>query len=315
MNDPQVTTPPADPPAAPPATAPAAAAPTNGATAPANGTANTAESWARPDWREAFAKNRGGDEKLVNRLSRYASPDAALDALVSVQNKISANELRLNTPFPANGTDEQKAEWRRGAGVPESPDKYAIELGNGLVIGEEDKPFVESFLKAAHNVNLPNDKVNGLLSWYFKDLVEGETQKRQELDEQVREKADDQLHVEWGADYRKNKALIEAYLDSGPSGLKERLFSARLGDGTPLASDVEILRWLADRAREFNPTISLVPGDPSAAAKTIADELATIKAMMPNRSSEYWKGPKAPQLQARYRELVAASQKVAQRAA
>jgi hypothetical protein len=290
------------PPPDPVDTSAAAAPPPAAAPAPA---AN--ESWARPDWRESYAKQRGGDDKLVNRLSRYASPDAALDALVSMQTKLSAGELRVSTPFPVNGTDDQKAEWRRGNGIPDKPENYKIDLGGGLVVGEEDKPVVDSFLKAAHASNLPASQVNSLLKWYFTDLVEGETAKRHELDQRVAQEVDDKLHVEWGQEYRKNKVLIEAYIDgSGPPGLKDMLFSARLADGTPLASNLEVLRWLADRAREFNPTLALVPGDPSMAGKTIGDEMANLQAQMANKNSEYWKGPKAQQLQERYRKLLEA---------
>jgi len=281
---------------------------------PAGADPQQQQGWARPDWREAYAKGRGGDDKLVSRLSRYASPDAALDALVSMQTKLSAGELRVTSTFPVNGTDEQKAEWRRGNGVPEAPDKYKIELGNGIVVGEEDKPTVDSFLKAAHAANLPGAQVNSLLKWYFDDLVQGETAKMHEADQRAAQQVDDQLHVEWGADYRKNKTLIEAYIDSsGPPGLRDTLFGARLSDGTPLASNLEVLRWLADQARAYNPTLALVPGDPSTAVKTITDEIANLQAMMANKQSDYWKGPKAQQLQARYRELLGARDRLPQR--
>ena len=103
------------------------------------------------------------------------------------------------------------------------------------------------------------------------------------------------------------------YIDSsGPPGLKDALFSARLADGPPLASDVGVLRWLADRAREYNPTLALVPGDPASAAKTIGEEVANLQALMGKKDSEYWKGPKAQQLQERYRKLLEAKERLSQ---
>lgn len=307
MPDAQVADTPTQEPVSTPDPSQAAAPPPAAAPAPA---AN--ESWARPDWRESYAKVRGGDDKLVNRLSRYSSPDAALDALVSMQTKLSAGELRVSTPFPANGTEEQKTEWRRGNGIPDKPENYKVELGGGLVVGEQDKPIVDSFLKAAHASNVPASQVNALLKWYFTDLMEGETAKIHDQDMRVAQEVDDRLHTEWGPEYRKNKILIESYLDSGPPGLKDMLFTARLADGTPLASNLEVLRWLADRAREFNPTLALVPGDPTTAAKTIGEELTNLQAMMGKKDSEYWKGPKSQQLQARYRQLVDARDRLSQ---
>lgn len=280
---------------------------------PASPASPAPSSWPT-DWRESFAKSRN-DEKLAARLGRYASPEAALDALVSVQNKISAGELRSHSPFPAQGTPEEQAKWRQSAGIPEAPEKYEVKLDEGLVLGDEDKPVVDAFLKAAHKANLPSGAVNDLLRWYFGDVVEGEVARRQDLDEKVRQEVDDKLHVEWGQDYRKNKMIIEAYLDSGPPGVKDLLFGARLADGTPLASNLEVLRFLADKGREFNPTIHLVPGDPTTAAQAITSEISNLQAMMGNKSSEYWKGPKAESLQARYRELLDAKTRISQRAA
>jgi hypothetical protein len=237
-----------------------------------------------------------------------------LDALISVQNKISAGELRSNAPFPDKGTPEQQIEWRRMQGLPEAPEKYQIKLGDGLVVGDEDKPIVDSFLKAAHSANMPEGQVNSLLKWYFDEVVEGEQARRHEADEKVRTEVDQSLKQEWGQDYQKNKMIIEAFLDSGPPGIKDALFGARLADGTPLASNLDVLRFLADKGREYNPTITVVPGDPTTVQKTIVDELSNIQAMMGNRQSDYWKGPKSEILQKRYRELVEARDRINQRA-
>lgn len=282
---------------------PPVAAPAPVETPPATPAPPPPAAWPE-DWRDRYTASRGGDEKLKNRLSRYSSPESALDALMSVQAKISAGELRSNTPFPAAGTVEQQNEWRRNAGVPEAPDKYQVQLPNGLVVGDDDKPIIDKFLKAAHASNLPGSHVNSILNWYFTDVVEGQQADRHAKDEEVRIRTEEQLRTEWGGDYQNNKRVIEAYLDSGPPGLKDLLFNARLADGTPVASHPDILRFLSDRGRELNPVLPMVPGDHQTQAQTVGARLDALRVMMGNKNSEYWKGPKADKLQAEYRQML-----------
>jgi len=97
------------------------------------------------DWRQNYAD---GDEKMAKRLERYSSPKNALDALVAAQNKISSGEMQ--TTLKADATDEERADWRETNGVPATPDGYEVNLFDGLVVGEADKPMVDSFLESAH---------------------------------------------------------------------------------------------------------------------------------------------------------------------
>lgn len=273
---------------------------------------NSASIW--PDkWRETYVQSRNGDDKLLNRLNRYSDPQAALDALISVQNKISAGELRTNNPYPQKGTPEQQAEWRRIAGIPESSDKYELKLSDGLVVGEEDRPVIDSFLKQAHEKNMSPEQVSAVVDWYYKDLERAKADLAQR-DQEIANQLEDTLRQEWGNDYRKNKTIIEAFLDSGPEGTKNAVFESRLADGTPLMSDINVLRWLANAAREANPTIGLVPGEGAGQVKALDDEIAdlTRASAAPKGTPEhqkYWKGGGSDRLH----ELLQAKERLASR--
>jgi hypothetical protein len=117
----------------------------------------------------------------------------------------------------------------------------------------------------------------------------------------------------WGGDYRKNKAMIEAFLDMGPAGTKASLFSARLPDGTPLASHPGILQFLSDRSREVIDAATIVPAEGAAMAQSVETEMNAIKGLMADKNSKYWKGQEAEKLQARFRELAQAQEKLAAR--
>ncbi len=257
------------------------------------------------NWREDYVKERKGDDKMLNRLKRYASPEAALDALISVQNKIHAGELTSKTEFPEQGTPEEQAAWREQHGVPEKPDGYELKLADGLVPGEDDQPMIESFMERAHKNNWPNEMVNEAVQWYFDTQAE-ETQLVHDQDLELKQTVEDSFRAEWGSDYRKNIQMIGAYLNTGPAGMSEKILGARLQDGTPLGSDPDILHFLVDKAREHMPEgdVTTVPGDTSTQLKAIDDELAQLRELMRDKNSKYWKGEESQKLQARYRQLL-----------
>lgn len=253
------------------------------------------------DWRVQAA---GGDEKLLRRFERYASPKDALSALIQAQNKISAG--LKPTPLPKDATPEQITEWRQNNGIPEDPSGYEVKLPGGVVLGEADKPVVDEFLKVAHAGNMRPDQVNSVLNWYYEqqDIAEAE---RARADAVYRQNAEEELRAEWGGQYRLNVNLAMGLLDSAPADVKESLLGARLADGTPLGNHPGVLRWLANTSRELNPVATVVPGAGANAASAIEDEISAIERRMAEDRVAYFKDEKA---QARYRELLNARSKV-----
>ena len=255
------------------------------------------------DWRQQYA---GDDEKMQKRMERYNSPKAALDALVSAQNKIASGDLK--STLNPDSTDEERAQWRADNGIPEEPSGYEIQLSDGMVVGEADQPLVDSFLERAHTTNMHPSQVNDALSWYF-DAQEAAYVEQEERDTQSKQASEDALRAEWGNDYRVNVQLANNLLDSAPEGMKEQLLGARLPSGEMFGNNPDALRWLSQMQREINPVATVVPGSGANAMQAIESEVATLKGMMGDRESEYWKGPKAKANQARYLELISAQQK------
>ena len=256
------------------------------------------------DWREKAA---GGDDKLLKRFARYASPNAALKALVDAQNKISAGIKPAQ--LAADATPEEVAAWRAEQGIPEAPDKYDLELPGGYVIGEADKEPIGDFLKHAHDAHMRPEQVKSALAWYYENQ-EKQTQLLAQADAKTFQETEDLLRQEWGGDYRRNVNLAAGVLDAAPEGVKENLLGARLADGTPLGNHPAVLRWLSSLARELNPVATVVPGSGATAAAAIDNEISALEARMggdPATRNAYFKDEKA---QARYRELVSARAKV-----
>lgn len=227
------------------------------AAAPEGGAANAGSDVQGPwgdDWRQKIA---GDDEKALKRLSRFQSPNDLFKSYRALEQKLSTGEVKA--ALPENATEEQVAEWRKGAGIPEEPTGYLENLPDGLIVGEADKPIVDAFLKDMHGKNAPPEAVHGALAWYYREIEERQAALADE-DKRIAQATEDELRGEWGGEFRSNSNAIEMMLDAAPGGLGDLLRGARLGDGSPLMGNADAKRWLAHLANELNPTGTIVPG-------------------------------------------------------
>lgn len=290
---------------------PAADPPPSGETPPAGDPPAPAASTWPDDWRNQIAN---GDEKIASKLSRYSSPKDVANALLSVQSKIGAGELR--SVLPKNATEEQVKLWREENGIPESPDKYELKLADGLVVGADDKPLIDNLLKSMHKVNAPAGIASEVVNFYYAQ-IEAQEADRQQKDSAAAREATDALHAEWGAEFRPNMNMIEGLLDTAPAGVKDLIKFGRLSDGTPIMANADAIRWLNNMAREINPVTTLLPNSGSNISGAIDDEIKKIETNMgaPKGTpahKAYWNDEKA---QSRYRELLDARDRAKKKAA
>lgn len=260
-----------------------------------------AGSWPE-GWRTTLA---GKDEASAKRLERFNSPDDIWRSYRAIEQRLSSGELKSTTKYPDKGTPEQQAAWRAENGIPESPDKYQINLGEGVVIGELDKPIIDDFLSSVHGKNMPPDMANAAVGWYF-DFAEKQAEAIKASDDEHKQKYEDTMRAEWGGEYRTNTNNVIALLDMAPEGVKDRFQNGRLSDGTPIGSDPDTMRWLASLAREINPITTVTPGAGANIVSAIADEIEQIETFMRTNRSEYNKDEKK---QARLRELYEARER------
>lgn len=263
------------------------------------------------DWRSQLA---AGNEKEVKQLERYTSPKDIWAKARALEQRLSSGELKAVTPFPDKGTQEQQNAWRAENGIPEAPDKYTIDLGEGVVLGEADKPIVDDFLKHMHAKNLPTSLANETMKWYM-DFAERQAEARYEADMQAKQTFEDTMRADWGNEFRTNMNSVGSILDLAPEGFRDRFMQGRMADGTPFGSDPDALRWLANMARQINPITTITPGAGANVEQAIGDEISKLEGMMGNKGSEYWRGENAEKNQERYRQLVDARDRNKGRAA
>lgn len=265
-------------------------------------------SWPE-DWR---AKLAGKDEALLKRLQRFSSPENVWKSYSALEQRMKSGELK--SALPENATEDQISGWRKDNGIPEKPEGYLEKLPDGIVIGEDDKKLVTDFATAMHKVNAPPAVVAQAIDWHYK-FEEAIKADQVEADKSFKQENDDGLRAEWGAEYRANVNTVKTFLEKAPKGLGENLLGARLANGQLLGNDGEALRWILNMAKEIDPYATVVPAGGSDAGKSVESEIASMKAMMGDHSSKYWKGAEAKILQARYRDLITVRDKMKARAA
>ncbi len=307
---------PVPPPAADPA-APKPAATVLSDPPPADPNAPPAEPKAGEwptDWRERASQGADGkvDDKVLQRLKRYASPKAGLEALIHAQNRIAKGEVQK--VLGENPTPEEVAEYRKANDIPEKPDGYKIELADGRVIGEVDKPIIAKIAERLHSSHATPAQVNNAANIYF-EVQESLIQQRQDADIDDKVRVEDALRLEYGTEYRGNVNALRNYLESMPGSIGAKLAGARFSDGTLAFNDPDVLRYFTQQAVEANPAATVAPGSSANPAASLATEIDQLKVEMSDPQSAYWKGPLAEKKQKRYQELRSVEERMKTRAA
>jgi len=278
---------------------------------PAVASETTAETVA-PDWRGRLA---GEDKDALKRLGRFTDEAAFYKSYRALETKLSSGEMKR--ALPEGATPEETATWRKEQGLPDNAEGYVtgLTLPDGLVIGEADKPLVADFAAAALAGNVDPKAFSGMVAQYYA-MQDKQRAAMEETDAVFRQESEEALRTDWqGADYRQNLTAVSNMMAGWPEGLAARVLAGRTPDGRKIGDDPAFVKQMASLARELNPAATLVPlgsGDP---AKSVEGRLADITAMMGDRNSEYWKGPKSDRLQQEYRDLIEAQDKIKSRAA
>jgi hypothetical protein len=254
------------------------------------------------DWREKYANT---DEKRLNVLKRYASPKDVLDAHFALKQRVDSGELKAVKALPANATPEQIAAYRAENGIPANAGDYLANLPNGLVIGEADKPALTNFAEAMHKANMPPAVVHQAIGWY-NAWQEQQAADIAKAEREGKQRGEDQLRADWGADYRTNLNLANDFLtNTAGDELADQLATAVLPDGTVLGDNPQVLQWLAKVAREVNPVATLVP--PGGGPDQLAGRKAEIEKTMRTNRDAY---NRDEAMQAEYRRIIEAEQRI-----
>jgi len=245
------------------------------------------------DWRKGLTQ----DEALLKRLDRFDSPVGVLDWAVNAEKKLKENAPRTTLTRPdADASEEDVAAWREAAGVPETADKYDIQLSDGMQLGEADKPVAESFMKEAHEAGMPNEYVSKAIDWYLRQ--ERSTQEGMlDDDNGFYARSEQELRDDWGpTDYKTNIGAIRGIFNNaseevsiegeeGKISIEEAILGARMPNGRKVGADPATLRFLARIGREILPIGAEVPDGTTRGDLT--DRLEEIRKIRRTDPGEY----------------------------
>lgn len=230
--------------------------------------------WIADNWRERIA---GDDQKALQRLQRFPDVGSVFKSFRELEGKLSSGQFKQ--PLGENPTPEQLTEYRKANGIPETPADYKIELSDGLVIGESDRPLVDAILERAHATNASPDVVNAVLDEYFhvrEDMIAAD-QQRAETDKAT---LIETLKGEWAGDFRSNMVAVHNLVQTAPDGIGDLILTAKLADGSTLGNNIAVTKWLSGISRELNPAGTVVPNAGGDQLGAINDQIAAFETRM-----------------------------------
>jgi hypothetical protein len=252
------------------------------------------------DWRDRLIGNK---PERKNWLDRYATPEALIDKLENQEKVIRQRPAAPPPKPPDTATAEEKAAWYQQVGLPATPDGYAevLTLSDGKVLGEADMPVAQHFFDRMHQVGAPKEVVSAAVDSMLEYVEEQQSQQIVE-DRQFQQQSRDQLRDEFGAEYKRNMSFIRPAF-GGNNDLMSMVLSSRGPDGRLLGDRVDMIQWLVGVGRGLDPEATM-GGDGNTSLQTLENEIETIRALSAKQDSEYWHGPKAEKMQARYGQLL-----------
>lgn len=234
-------------------------------------------------WRETLA---GEDPEDLKTLTRFKDPTALWQRTKELNKKFSSGEVKVVTPFPEKGTDQEKAAWRKEQGIPDAPDKYDLKFDNGLVIGEDDKPIVAKYLQHAHSRNFTPAQVKENIGWFLSDFKTMAEQERAESVARTKQATEDKLREAWKGDYRMRRTAVENLVTGHFGGSDSDLGKLVMAS---VETHPEFAQSLANLALELNPAAPLMPPSDSAAGQmvNIETKIKEIEGLMKTDRKAY----------------------------
>lgn len=237
------------------------------------------------DWREKMAAGvpETDREKALNLLKRHGDIASIANKLMNQEKLITSGQVRQ--PLKSDATPEQITAYRQANGIPDQPAGYYEKIGDGLVIGEDEKPYYDMYVEDAHKANETPASVSIALNSYKK--IEEKMQADFEVMSKTQRLASEQtLHKEWGGEFLSNMNATTNAIKTFFGDASDEIMGAKKADGTYLFNDPAIIKGMLAMAREINPVGDLM-------ASTQGSQLQTVESRLNDLTEEMRKDPAA----------------------
>lgn len=226
--------------------------------------------------------------KIKQVLDKYGTKVDAVRALAAADSKIqelgekAKNLVKLPTK---DSTPEERALYRKAAGIPETPDKYEIPRPEGFEPTELDTAFETSFRKAAHDLDLTPAMVAG--------LAKLDVERARLVQEHInttaaaaKKASEDDLRIHFGVKgYEPAVELTQRFWDKNflphfSSAEAAQAFMRTPGpNGLPPGTDPGFIKAMAAMAMQFEDSGAFVDGEPMTGA-SMETEIKQLKGLI-----------------------------------
>lgn len=259
------------------------------------------------DWRLKIA---GGDKKELKNLERFKTEADLYNSYKELQKKLSSGEYKRD--LPKDATPKQVAEWRKERGIPEAPDGYELKLPDGVVLGDNDKPYVDSFLSHVHGKAWTPEQVNDGIEWYI-ELQDAENAKTYEAEEKFKTDAVATLRKEWAEGFQANLNRSYTYFQSLPQEVQDAFYEARNPDKSKLIDTPALFKFFASLSEQQSPQGVLLPSGAAGDGPNVAARLGEIRKMIGDPMSDYHVGPRKKAIRSEFMQLLEVEERGGQR--
>jgi len=256
------------------------------------------------DWREKLA---GDDAKKLERLKRFASPEALLIAQEEGARKISEG-LKPKAKPGEKATDAEWAAYRKENGIPDTVDDFvkAIPMPDGRQIGDDDKPVLAYFSEKALAKGVDPTSMGVMVDAYYA-MQEEQVANVEKADAEFKRASTKALKEEYGGDFDGNVAAMRPYFESVSPELFGNLMGGRMADGSKIGDHPDVMRFFVAKAVAENPLATVLPTGGTGAAN-LDNEIKTLETRMGADRDAWFKDEKA---QARLQQLYDARDRIA----
>lgn len=171
--------------------------------------------------------------------------------------------------------------------------------GSSAAVSKTDEQLFASFASELSSQGIDDPRaLRAARSWYA-DFVKTADAQQEKQDNRDIKACLQQLRTTWGPDHVSNMRLLNELMDQLPEAVALPLYEGRDGEGVRLLNNPALVDFIVGAKRAMDtPPVDL--------KRTLTDatELEEIQKLMGDRRSDYWRGPRAEKLQARYLELL-----------
>lgn len=260
------------------------------------------------DQAKALAK---GDKKLEARLIRQGGVEGIINAWRAME--VERDSGKWAKKLPTHPTAEELVEYQKANAIPEKPEGYDDNIGNGFVWGEADKDALDHFKSFAHERNMTPAEVKRSLEWYplYQEHIVNQLN---ESDVNNAALAKNDFRATWGAKEPANLTFIRNQFES-TKGLFGTIANARGPDGRRIGDNPEAMKFFFEKFKDADPSAYDLPGNGSSPGQSDDARLGELRKMMRDPNSAYKKGPQSMALQQEFRDLIERQQRREARAA